>query len=179
MATIDFTPKDEKRARRDFTREDLLERVEYCPDSGVFRWKRRVMCFGGGRMPGDIAGTAKDGYVQITLFGRQYRAHHLAWLVMTGEWPPTKLDIDHINQDRSDNRWSNLRLASRGQNNLNTKSARSDNVTGHRGVHPTRGRWFARITVDKKIVHLGVFDTKEEAIEARKSAEKKYYPEFA
>lgn len=180
MAAWDFSPRGEKRERRAFTAEEARELLDYCPETGIFRWKVKVMCFAGGRLPGDEAGTAKDGYRQIKIFGRQYRAHHLAWLFMTGEWPPRGVDIDHSSRDRSDNRWANLRLATRSQNNLNVEAPRSDNTSGHRGVHRNRGNgWYARITVSKRIIHLGCFDTKQEAIAARKRAEITHYPQFA
>lgn len=178
MGEQEFTPRDAPRVRRDFTAAEAAERLDYDPDTGIFRWKRKVMCFGGGRMPGDIAGTPKDGYRQIKLFGKIYREHHLAWLFMTGGWPPTGVDIDHKNRVRSDNRWTNLRLATRGQNNVNT-GKRRPSKSGHRGVHPNRDNgWFARIAVDKKVIHLGCFDTLEDAIEARRRAEQTHYKQF-
>ncbi|APP87013.1 hypothetical protein BI317_15805 [Xanthomonas hortorum pv. gardneri] len=166
------------RARRAFTAADIRDRLSYDPITGLFRWKVRVMCQGGGRMPGDIAGTSKDGYVQIKLFGRVYRAHHIVWLLMTGDWPPAS-DIDHRNTDRSDNRWVNLRLATRSQNNLNSRVMRPSK-SGHRGVHPCTNsdRWSARIGVAGRVIGLGTFDTREEAIAARQLAEKKHYDGF-
>lgn len=181
MAKRNYISKLPEKIRRDFTREDLLQFLEYFPDTGVFIWKAHVQCYGGGREPGDEAGSPKDGYVQIMVFGKPYRAHHLAYLVMTGEWPPRGKDMDHINGRRGDNRWRNLRIAARSQNNLNS-DVRSDNSTGFKGVHPQadgKGRWFARIGHNGKIKHLGTFDTKDEAIAARKQAEINLYGEFS
>lgn len=185
MADTKFTSKDDKRSRRNFTKDELLERLDYCPETGVFRWKMRVRSFGGGKMPGDAAGSKKDGYCQIKLFGRFYRAHHLAWLAITGEWPATNLDIDHKNRDRSDNSWSNLRLATRGQNNFN-RDVRKIAKSGHRGVirepgskSKPDGRWSARIKLDGEVRHIGTYSTLEEAIAARKEAEAAHYKEFA
>ncbi|NIJ89430.1 hypothetical protein FHR49_002231 [Xanthomonas campestris] len=179
MGELEFTPRDAPRARREFTAAEAAERLDYDPETGVFRWKRRVMCLGGGKMPGDVAGTQKDGYRQIKLFGRVYREHHLAWLFQTGEWPPVDSDIDHRNRIRSDNRWSNLRLATRGENNINVRAMRTSK-SGHRGVHPCTDsdRWQARISVEKKVIGLGTFDSKQEAIAARLEAEKRYYRHF-
>lgn len=185
MGIPEFTPREPPRARRDFTAAEAMRRLDYEPDTGAFTWKVRVMCMGGGRMPGQEAGTIKDGYRIISLYGRAYRAHHLAWLFMTGDWPPAGVDIDHINRDRSDNRWANLRLATRAQNNVNT-STRRKSRSGHRGVGrraPGKkgrpGRWFARIVVDGKVVHLGMFDSLDEAVEARRRAEMKHYGRYS
>ena len=178
MGKPEFTPREKPRAHRAFTAADIRDRLAYDPETGQFRWLVRVMCQGGGRMPGDTAGTNKDGYVQIKLFGRVYRAHHIAWLIMTGEWPPA-IDIDHQNTDRSDNRWTNLRLATRSQNNLNSKKVRVGK-SGHRGVHPctNSSRWQARIGFAGRVIGLGTFDSKDEAVAARRSAEQKYYRNF-
>lgn len=180
MSDAKLTRKDDPRPRCAFGAAEVLERLSYDAETGVFRWKIRVQCHGGGRRPGDAAGTNKDGYVVILLFGRQYRAHHLAWLVMTGEWPPIDRDIDHENRVRSDNRWGNLRLATRAQNNLNS-GKRHDNSSGFKGVHRLRktGSYYARIQHAGKIIHLGVFKTKELAAAARAEAELKFYGEFA
>jgi len=178
MGKSEFTPKETLRERRCFTAEEVRNRLDYDPETGIFRWKVRVMCFGGGRFHGDEAGTLKDGYKIIILFGRQYRAHHLAWLLMTGEWPPSDMDVDHKNRIRNDNRWTNLRIASRAQNNLNTRTFRKSR-SGHRGVHKNRANgWFARISVEKRVIHLGCFATLPEAIAARREAELKHYGQF-
>jgi len=173
-----YAEKMEVRPRRAFTKEEAENHILYDADTGLIRWKKRIQCFGGGRDAGSLAGTNKDGYTSIKMFGKFYRSHHLVWLMETGEWPPLGVDIDHINRDRSDSRFVNLRLATRAQNNLNSPG-RCDNKTGHRGVHPSRTRWCARISVDKKIIHLGTFETKDDAIRVRKAAEQKYYPDYA
>lgn len=166
--------------RRRFGRNEVLRYLQYNPDNGLLKWKVRVQSHGGGRQPGDIAGTDKDGYREVSLFGKRYRAHHLAWLIMTGEWPPRDVDIDHINRDRSDNRWANLRIATRGQNNMNA-SGNGRGKNPHRGVYASRNgqRWNVRITVDKKYIGLGTYDSIEEAVRVRKAAERKYFGAFA
>ena len=179
MAKGKLTPKDKARPRRDFGKEDVLSRLHYDPETGVFTWKVRVMSHGGGKAPGDVAGAVRQ-YILLTMFGLTYRAHHIAWLVMTGEWPPTDMDIDHIDGDKHNNAWSNLRLATRSQNNMNTSQPRSDNTSGYRGVYRLgRGNgWFARISVNGKIVHLGCFPTFEAAKRARVAQERKVFGQF-
>lgn len=170
----------ERRNRRDFTRAEASQFLSYDPDTGVFSWLVASHGHGGAINVGDVAGTIKDGYRVIILFGRQYRAQHLAWLFMTGEWPPTEVDVEHRNRKRADNAWLNLRLATRSQNNMNA-GLRSDNRSGHKGVGQRKdtGRWYARVTVDRKVILLGHFKTYDEAVAARKAAEQQHFGEYA
>lgn len=71
-----------------------------------------------------------DGYLQIMLDGRRYRAGRLAWLYMNGEFPPSGMYIDHINRDRRDDRIGNLRLVTPSQNSLNRNVPKKDLPTG-------------------------------------------------
>ncbi|MFY0735623.1 HNH endonuclease signature motif containing protein [Aurantimonas sp. NFXS3] len=169
----------DRRNRRDFTREEVLALLSYDPVTGIFRWKIETHGHGGAIHPGDEAGTIKDGYRHIILFGRQYRAQHLAWLIMTGEWP-TGFDIDHENRSRDDNRWDNLREATRSQNNINSGPHRN-NKSGRKGVSWRKDtqKWHARIVVDGRTLLLGDFHELQEAIAARDEAEKHHYGEFA
>ena len=80
-----------------------------------------------------------DGYRCVAVNQRSYLAHRVIWAMMTGEWP--KEEIDHINQDRADNRWSNLRAASRTQNARNIVLP-INNTWGVTGVH-----WYKRLGI--------------------------------
>jgi hypothetical protein len=104
-------------------------------------------------------------------------AHRLVWLWAHSEWPPD--DIDHINGNRDDNRFSNLRLASRTQNNANSQ-VRRDNTSGVKGVYWNRaGRcWQAQIGFQGRVLPLGSFATIEDARNARLAAEQRYFGEF-
>lgn len=161
-------------------REKAMQMLSYEPETGLFRWKERRNSHGGPVMPGDIAGTPNYGYVAIKTMGRLWRAHRLAWLFMTGSLPPKGMEIDHINGDRADNRWCNLRQVSKAQNMWNAKRP-SANVSGVKGVSwvAERNQWLARITVNGRKIHLGQFDDKQQAIAARLAGEAKYHGEFA
>jgi hypothetical protein len=96
---------------------------------------------------------------------------------VTGEWP--KPEIDHINIDRPDTRWGNLRVASSSQNHANTPTPAA-NVSGFKGVgwHKGRRKWRARIKVNCKECHLGLA-TAEDAHAVYCEAARKHYGEFA
>jgi hypothetical protein len=164
---------------RKYLNPRLRKLWRYDPETGNFHHLLRTWGYAGSILPGDIAGTLKDGYVQLGHDGKTYRAHILAWVWMKGELPPKGSDIDHRDRNRAHNKWTNLRLLGRGGNNLNHNGPRSDSTTGVRGVYRNRGgragTFFARITIDGKIVHLGTYDTIEEAAEARRRAEVKFW----
>lgn len=145
------------------TYEQLIKVLEYAPDTGIFIWKEHR----GANAPiGGIAGNlSPSGYWDIKVGGHSYRAHRLAWLYMTKAWP-TDL-IDHIDRDKLNNKFSNLRDVTRSLNALNSK-LRIDNVSGTKGITITEdSTWVSQLTVDKINYYLGVFKTPEEAIEAR------------
>ncbi|WP_031200374.1 HNH endonuclease signature motif containing protein [Mesorhizobium sp. LSHC414A00] len=150
--------------------------LNYDPSSGVFTWKvkisKKVVV---GRRAGAIN---SDGYRQISIFGRRYYAHRLAWLYVTGEWPPVL--IDHENLNRDDNRWANLRSATKSQNAANTNKS-SSNATGFKGVswHDGAGKYQAHICVNGRGVYLGVFDAIQSAHEAYERAANDQFKNFA
>ena len=97
--------------------------------------------------------------------------------VIMGE--PDDMTIDHINHDKLNNCRSNLRIATRQQNNMN-QSKRKDNKSDVIGVSwsKTSEKWRAQIKVNNKQFHLGYFDNFEDACKARKNAEIKYFGEY-
>jgi hypothetical protein len=157
-----------------------LERVksllDYDPATGVFRW--RVARYGS--PPGKVAGTVRKNneYIVIWIDGSLFMAHRLAWFYATGEWPYPY--IDHANCDRKDNRFENLRVATRAQNTMNTKN-RNRSSSGVRGVYWSHqnNKWIAYITINSIFSYLGQFDDLDEATRVRAHAERKCYGEFA
>ncbi len=122
---------------------------------------------------------ARSGYIQICLFDRLYYAHRVIWMMKTGEWP--RGDIDHINGNRSDNSWKNLREATRSQNSMNSRLGRN-NKFGLKGVSLDRRNkskpYTATITANKKQFRLGNYATPEEAHKAYADAAEKLHGEF-
>ena len=162
------------------TAERLRELLDYDPETGIFTWKPRPGRMGfNARLAGKPTGTANaKGYIRIEIGGRHYRAHRLAHLYMTGEWPSTS--IDHVERNRAHNRWSKLRPATRSQQAAN-QGLNTRNKSGCRGVYwdIERGLWQAIIEVDGKEHYLGRFRDFEAAVAARRAGEKRFFGEFA
>lgn len=155
------------------TAEWIKNVLEYSPETGHFTWKQR---FGKRGVPGRKAGTIDFcGYVVITINGKRHKAHRLAWLVMTGCWP--SVAIDHINGDRTDNRFSNLRQADWRENQQNRKVQRN-NKSGFLGVSwdSHAGKWRASIAAGGKSVNLGGYDCPEKASAAYLQAKAELHP---
>ncbi len=162
--------------RRELTAEQLREILHYDPDTGLFVWAQSR---GKKTAKGKAAGSIDNyGYVVIRFDGSLWKGHRLAWLYMTGEWP--KVVVDHENLIRADNRWTNLRDATKGLNAANSKLA-ANNKAGFKGVskHKKVPMWVAQITVNQKKIYLGLFRTPEEAHAVYMAAARKYFGEFA
>lgn len=157
----------------DITATQLRDCLRYEPETGFFFWLidcRRAR-------KGNRAGsTDKDGRVCIGINGQQYRAHRLAWLYMTGEWPSM---IDHRNGNPSDNSWSNLRLANWSQNMRNRRVLRN-NETGVKGIRRIEsGRWMARIMANGESYYLGLYDDMTSARKVYAEAAARLHGDFA
>lgn len=151
------------------TQNELKKLLSYDPETGVFT---RVTSRRGSR---PTVGTIRpDGYCSICVNYKSYLAHRLAWLWMTGDHPSDQ--VDHINGNRSDNRWCNLRSATNKQNSENCRLY-SCNKTGVRGavIDKRTGKYIARIRHFGKDVHVGVFDDAESADRALKDARDKLF----
>ena len=116
----------------------------------------------GGRRAGTIAGNvSNDGRVQIYVDDKNYKAHRIIWLLVTGNWP--EYDVDHIDGNPSNNSWKNLRDVPHDINLQNRQGATKGNSTKTAGVTMNRNRYGAQIKIDGKRVWLGTYDTPEEA----------------
>jgi hypothetical protein len=159
------------------TQDELKRLVRYNPETGAFI---RLVSTGKGARVGDIAGSVdpKSGYVQLWVGRQHFRAHRLAWFYMTGEWPSL---VDHINGDRSDNRWANLRQATKSQNaaNQRPKKDRALPKGVYRYPYQYGGRPFAQIRVENVVMTLGVYDSVEEAQAAYAAAALLHFGVFA
>jgi len=156
------------------TQSRLKELLIYHKTTGHFYWKvdRR-----GGAKAKDLAGRiTAAGYVEIRVDLKFYRAHRLAWIYLHGELEQS-MQIDHVNGNRSDNRISNLRLATPKQNKENFPLRRAQTRSGLLGVcwNKRISRWKARICNNGKRINLGHFKTAEGAHAAYMRAKRKLH----
>mgnify|MGYP000845458502 FL=1 len=159
------------------TADILREFIHYNPIDGSFTWIKSTYRKGSPeRRAGHISKTT--GYLRIKILGQEYQAHRLAWLITYGDWPIG--EIDHIDLDKTNNRISNLREATRSQNNQNWP-ALSNNKSGYKGVsfHSKNGKWASRIRKDGVQRSLGYFRTPQEAHEAYAREATKIFGQFA
>lgn len=153
------------------TRERLNYLFKYEPNTGLLLSKHCRLC----RAPdAPIFSTHCEGYLTCWVDGKSYLMHRLVWIYFHG-FIPLKREIDHIDGNRSNNKIENLRLVTRGENNKNSRLY-SNNTSGTAGVSfdKRRKRWRARINVCSKVICLGDFDKKSDAVRARKQAEVQY-----
>ena len=168
--------------------EYLAECFIYDPGTGVFTWRERPPSHFRGpragrehkrwnkRFSGTRAGGIRTGgYRSINLDGKLRKASRLAWKMHTGADPPG--EVDHRNTIADDDRWDNLRIATRSQQNAN-QHTRVTNRPGLKGVYPHGKKFGSRIMCDGKIRNLGVFVSAEEAHAAYCDAATERYGEF-
>ena len=140
----------------------------YDPVVGVFIRRLKQP----GAKVGKISGCLRsDGYLTTSIDGKPHKCHRLAWLYMTGNWPC--YEIDHIDGDRANNKFLNLRDIPKWANIQNQRKAQKHNrSTGVLGIFPNGNRFAARLSVNNKKVYLGTFPTKEEAHQAYLTAKR-------
>lgn len=150
--------------RRTPTQAELKAMFHYCPETGAFTHLQSR----GKAKAGNQAGNVNlNGYIETRVFNRLFPVHRLAWLYMTGALPEKPITVDHINGNRTDNRWANLRLADYWQQSWNT-TAHKTCQSRLKGAWPckTTGRWQSMLQDGKRRIWLGRFDTPEEAHQA-------------
>lgn len=144
--------------------------LKYDCGTGVFTWLvRKSQTVNVGMVAGRVS---NHGYLGVGIDGEKYQAHRLAWVYVNGDDSLTSADkIDHINHNRIDNRIKNLRTTDNSGNQKN-QSIHADNSSGFCGVvwHSKAKKWQAQIGVNGKMVYLGTFSDREDAILARKKA---------
>ena len=155
----------------ELTAKELRETLAYDANTGFFSWVIRPSK---AVKAGDKAGSPDDkGYVTIGIKRRIYKAHRLVWLYVTNEWP--KGIIDHINGDKADNRFENLRVVGADGNSQNVRKPNKRNKSGFMGVIFFQNKWRASITHKGKTHWLGDFATPEEAHQTYLVAKRKFH----
>jgi hypothetical protein len=161
--------------------ELLRKLLRYEPDNGKLFWLERPdHMFASGRRTqqhaakiwntkwaGREAFTAKKNEYRVgAIFNILLRAHRVIWAMQTKKWPEG--EIDHINGDKSDNRFCNLRLVNKSLNQRNCK-IQTNNTSGYTGVtfDKRRKKWVAQMGINKTNKYLGQFDDRFDAVMAR------------
>ena len=172
----------------ELTAEIARELLTYNPNTGKLFWKERsakyFKNFKMSRKSWNTQWAGKEALTAITrrksgqigrldgrVLNKKYLAHRIAWLIYYGEWP--KNEIDHINQDPTDNRIENLRDVTHAENHKN-RTLQKNNTTGYVGVSKHHGKYRARIRINSIEKNLGDYDTVEEAAAVRAVASINY-----
>lgn len=155
------------------TQKDLIRWLEYNPDSGIFIWKKNTRKIKAGMIAGSLN---NKGYIQIGFKGRTWSAATLACLYMKGHFP--KNEMDHKNGVPTDNRWSNLREATRSQNQSNRKQWKRRKYNLPKGVLPSGKKYKALVWFKKKHYYLGTFDCPNKAHQAYKKKARQLFLEY-
>lgn len=148
--------------------------LDYCPETGIFKWKVNR---GTGRAGATLKPNA-EGYIKVTIDGKRYQCHNIAWLLVYGEWPSGL--VDHKNCNTRDNRIENLRMTDRQGNAANARK-RKDNTSGVKGVSwkASHQRWVAQCSFKGVVHYLGLYDSIKEAEIVVKAFRRKVHGEFA
>jgi hypothetical protein len=160
-------------AKQILTLEQFKQILSYDPEDGTFTWlvnrHSRVRI---GQAVGSPVG--KRGYLSTRIAGRNYYLHRIAWLWMTGQWP--RATVDHIDGNRGNNRFKNLRDVSQAAQRQNIyRSMRKDGLLG--AHYDARDKvWVAQISVSGCYKRLGSFSTEKEAHAVYIAAKRKLHP---
>jgi len=171
---IDYFDYIESLSDGKLTQEYLKKILYYDPETGLFN--RLIKITNAAKLGPTGYIDKSTGYWRISILGKEYYGHILAWFYMTGEWIA---EIDHKNTIKSDNKWENLREATHSQNLMN-RPTQSNNTSGYKGINwsKEKNKWRARIKVNNKEKFIGYFMCLGKAFQARKEAEHKYFGEF-
>ena len=155
--------------------DELSRHIQYNPDTGIAIWRLSRS----GTAAGKVAGWCNKGYIRIKYNQKTYLAHRLFWYLQTKE-DPKNFTIDHIDQNKANNKFCNLRLATYTQQRHNILIYKS-NSTGTRGICwvKSRQQYYARIQFQGKQFCLGYFKNFNEAVAVRKVKELELYGEFS
>ena len=152
----------------------LRELLDYNQETGAFTWRKNVSSTG---RHGEMAGCAnRAGYIVIRVEKRLYTAHRLAYLHVNGSWPTG--NIDHIDMNKSNNQWRNLRPASKSENGQNKRAPQKNGTSGFLGVYWSKRQqaWGAKAVAQGKQHHGGFHATPELAHAAYIALKRKVHP---
>lgn len=144
--------------------EDIKKQLSYCPESGILKYIANDKV---------VDNRNSCGYVRVCVNKKRYLAHRIAWFMHYGEAPDSKKEIDHIDNDKANNKISNLRLVTSRENKMN-KRLQSNNSTGINGVSLDKrtGMYEVSIKTQGKKIFIGYYENLDNAIIARKAVDR-------
>lgn len=153
-----------------------INNFKYDPLTGIVTRKITNRKYKAGSVVGSIN---NKGYLVSNFSGSPKLLHRVIWFLMTGEPLCNSLQIDHINNNKQDNRWENLRIATPHNNGCN-RGKQTNNTSGFKGVYYNKrdGNWQCKLTSKGKVIHVGYFLNKEEAAIAYNIAAQNAHKEF-
>lgn len=152
----------------ELTQEKLNHVFNYNEETGELRLSVRTRRKDKGEI---VTYNHNEGYLQVSIGKKEYLAHRIIWFMKQGNWPE---QIDHINHNRKDNSWNNLREVQSRANQLNTTISKN-NTSGFNGVRKVpSGKYYAYIMVNRKQIGLGTYDKFDDACAAREKANQLY-----
>ncbi len=154
----------------DFSVEELRERFAYDPETGVLTYRRHFRAAWVGK-PVHI--DYRRGYARTRIRRMWVLIHRIAWVLQTGTCPAM---IDHINGDRADNRWANLRETDPFLNQQNRLKPKNGTTSGLLGAIKRKDRFGAAIWHNGVQINIGTYDTPEEAHAAYMAAKRRLHP---
>jgi hypothetical protein len=162
--------------QNELTHARLLEAIHYDPETGIFRWPATARKQNAGKIAGTVMA---EGRRQIKIDGEKFLSSRLAWFYVMGKWPDP--EVDHEDVDPSNDRFANLREATRQGQGANRKLFKN-NTSGFKGVYQpvsNPGMWVAQVKVDYKSRRIGIFDCRAAAAFAYLVAADMAWGEFA
>jgi len=151
------------------SQKEISHIISYDPNTGICIWKNPIAHVSIGNI---VGWKSKQGYIHTSIRGKKYLLHRLVWLYYYGVLP--SYEIDHINQNKSDNRIKNLREVTR-QCNMRNRGNYKNSWSGVKGVawNKTNNNWRVTIRVNKKGIELGSYKDFNNAVCARLAGEQR------
>ena len=154
-------------------KEDILDIFNYNINTGIFTWKKSRR----GVAKGVVAGTLRqDGYVHLCIGEERHFAHRVVYLLMEGYMPE---QVDHINGNRSDNRWENLRACTPSENSQNRRITNSKSGFKNVNWHEQTKKWRVQVMIDGKSRSFGLYSNIEDAKRVAIIARKEIHGDFS
>lgn len=139
---------------------EIFERLGYIKETGQIFWKKPLRKKS--LINKIINRISNNGYVIVKIYNTRIQIHRIVWLFENGTWPNGV--IDHVDGNKLNNKYNNLRVVTMRTNSQNRKEHRNGNLLGaHKNTKSNKNQWASRIQINGKSIYLGSFRTQVEA----------------